>query len=1503
MLLGDLVSFKSDRFFEGAVQLRWVEERKEKAADAAEHFVFHGPRYHGVSQDESDGVSSAYKLKDTATLFMEFVEALALGEGANANPFTLVVAGYGSGKSHFALTLAKFLMAPSELLAGKIVRSIIESDAEIGQRVLDLLEKVEKPSLVVTLDGMSNFHLGSELSRAVLRQLKSSNLDLGPILELSPRFGYAQDFVKRNYEIRKDDFEKNSLLKGRDKDIICGALQENDDEVYQVVDDIYFKANGTRIPVEGRESAQDLINTVCESYCGENGYYSNLVILFDEFGRYLEYAAEKPWLAGDSALQQIFQGVQDNATHTRFVGFIQYELKAYLNRFSQKELSQLQRYITRFDSAQKLFLSTNLETLFAHLIEKKDTARLNALLEEESNRLAANETHALLCQNLPGSNKFPVWKDSKQFNQVIVKGCWPLHPLTTWFLTRQQDIVQTRSALTFIKDVIEGASRKNIETEKSRLFTISPADLVLRSMLQEITAAERAQGGVIAETLCSLLEKYKARLNEPQRLVLAGIMVLDKLRVATKDKAQIDKLLQLCTDLNSRALDEALSYLINEIGVVEWNRDLCQYELIADAATRGQFQQVLKRKLLALDGSKIGELFAARGRIVGGIGDIETDFAESKDISSRDWCFSALFVHSANYLDNVSRAFEEWSSTEDHDEAKGRVLYLYLGPLEDPGHYLTKSRELLNRLLCAKGVKAAPVWTVAIHDKEGAISENLSRFHVLEDKFLPDEVEKYRRFLPEERDRTLRVLRDEIQQAVQQRVSSVAGLDSVTEKRLKLTAQWIFEQIYASVLPFPFDGFQNKTGSGPKECLQLTRALVGRQVSFDWIATQATQIQNRVNRLFVKSWQVLGNDGKITLKPGLKDLAALLDKIEETLKQPSSSLYEAYRLLFLPPYGFNSSSAGLIIGLVLAREIPPRALIYNGENIGVQEWLLRAFPKGGKVSFDKSCLKSTRVIFLSEDSLHRWKMIIANLESEENLRKKIELFAAAKKLKRAEQVPETLLGRFEYLTEKVADAEHRFAEHVKKVQTLERSLEVALQRNDIVSIIRWGSDLKRLHREMESESELWGTDDFGEVIGLVSEAMKFLDNRVPEWVVLETCNGYGQLNPFRFKMEKTAENLVVLGLETEASLVENHKNRIISQIETRIKYETSITSAQDLVRQPLPSKGVAAWKLKEEIKICDSSLENLKKAYSAVGGPDIAKLIEQVQSRRKSASQCIEEQKKDLSAICDLKISSPQTIAMVRTKLTGLAAVFKGTPDEDYLADMNKQLDIFLGDMNAWGSAILSPEDTDRALSERIAERCNNLRSQVEAEEMEQIWDFEEVYTSYKESLVNERWEQSRKWLATVKPDLSALNTWSLTQCQKQLIAISDPPKFLSVQHAEEIDRLAKEISQRAKNLKEKEREDAALNWLEGIRGQVKILEKLSGADCERLLRALEKLPEFISEKEMSQVVALRSLLTQRQDELDVNSIIDRIRNLRDELKLELLRELKQMFDKLAEPS
>ena len=49
MRLGDIIAFRKDLYFEGAVQADWFYDR-EKAALVAENFVFHGKNYFGVEE-------------------------------------------------------------------------------------------------------------------------------------------------------------------------------------------------------------------------------------------------------------------------------------------------------------------------------------------------------------------------------------------------------------------------------------------------------------------------------------------------------------------------------------------------------------------------------------------------------------------------------------------------------------------------------------------------------------------------------------------------------------------------------------------------------------------------------------------------------------------------------------------------------------------------------------------------------------------------------------------------------------------------------------------------------------------------------------------------------------------------------------------------------------------------------------------------------------------------------------------------------------------------------------------------------------------------------------------------------------------------------------------------------------------------------------------------------------------------------------------------------------
>lgn len=95
MHIGDIIAFRKDLYFEGAVQADWFYS-PDKSAKVAENFVFHGKDYFGV---ESSGKG---KTIDT----VDFVRTLAHKlEDENANPLSLAIADYGTGKSHLSVTL------------------------------------------------------------------------------------------------------------------------------------------------------------------------------------------------------------------------------------------------------------------------------------------------------------------------------------------------------------------------------------------------------------------------------------------------------------------------------------------------------------------------------------------------------------------------------------------------------------------------------------------------------------------------------------------------------------------------------------------------------------------------------------------------------------------------------------------------------------------------------------------------------------------------------------------------------------------------------------------------------------------------------------------------------------------------------------------------------------------------------------------------------------------------------------------------------------------------------------------------------------------------------------------------------------------------------------------------------------------------------------------------------------------------------------------------------
>ncbi|MDM8517173.1 hypothetical protein QUF76_13310 [Desulfobacterales bacterium HSG16] len=89
--ISDVIDFRRDLYFDGAVQISWYESDPERRDQAASNFVFHGPAYHGVAETDIDKADD-FSLIDTASFTKEILDFLDPKSDKNF-PLALSIAG------------------------------------------------------------------------------------------------------------------------------------------------------------------------------------------------------------------------------------------------------------------------------------------------------------------------------------------------------------------------------------------------------------------------------------------------------------------------------------------------------------------------------------------------------------------------------------------------------------------------------------------------------------------------------------------------------------------------------------------------------------------------------------------------------------------------------------------------------------------------------------------------------------------------------------------------------------------------------------------------------------------------------------------------------------------------------------------------------------------------------------------------------------------------------------------------------------------------------------------------------------------------------------------------------------------------------------------------------------------------------------------------------------------------------------------------------------------
>lgn len=1375
MKYSDIVSFRKDLLFDGAVQISWFEKNEELAQKAAEHFVFHGPNYHGVVKDSLE--SSEHSLIDTATFTLNILERVS-GLGAD-DPFALAIAGYGTGKSHIGITLASLLSNPRSHVVHKILENLSLADKSIGEKAKQILENTNKPFLVVTLNGMQDFYLNGEIMRQIIAALTKANLDTSILKNLRPRFRTAASFTESLYSLLKDEFSKHFDPSYGKKEIV-DLLNNQDENVFMKVNKIYEQTLGNPITASGQESLHEFISVTKNHFCGLDKPFAGIVILFDEFGRYLEFAVQKPYIAGSGALQQLFEAVQGNSDSVFLLAFIQYELKAYISRIAPELREDINRYVGRFDFISKYRLSSNLETLIANLFEKKD------LLELE-NQVAAikiplKDIQASMKDWFPDLNNHALWLDQKQFENIVVKGCWPLNPVSTWVLNKLSTVgksLQQRSAFSFIADIFE--SYKNKECLPGQL--ILPIDLCNDAMIDEFLASEQyGQQGATAHAYQSVIHKHQYELSQDQRSLLKAILVSSKIGYKVKSKQECLQLLSVFSGLDIDKTEIIVNYLESEFAVLEWNDTLSRFDLVGDSVPKKSFMAILKREAGKI--ASRGEIFSHNYMKWSGIEVINTDFGIENNIDTKEWHYNALFSCLSLLNGQIEYSMQNWLSSINVDVPKGHLIYCYVGPesiIEEAKQYASQTLKNSMEKNNIDLTLGAPIAIQLLNDTDGSFGQKVAENWILAEhndeefqKKFSNYIRDHKNNLKEEMD--VQFSQMELQQDI------IFGTDkAIKGTKLKDMLTELFDVIYYQRIPFPFGKFDTARGNAAADSQQFTRELVLGNLDKEWIDAQNRQQRNRAHELFVKSWGIFGKDGSLRLKPTNEAVRNIIDLIEAIVVSPNNdtkndamSMGEVMRLLCAPPYGCNLASVGLILALFIGKRKDEINIMFNDEFIDFQKWLHLAL--SGRF-FELSVLDASYLVSVDKEELSEWEALLEKWEDEKKLLTRLDYCKKAEELQKRVSIPSTNLNyRYKWLQDKSKTDLISLKEYNDILNNELDKIYDGLEHNDIRKISWGGANLLDFKNKMNKNEDLWTDEQFEEISTQIEKAIQEIKIIFSSWLSALQLPNVESLGKFKDINKKIAMNLEKLGLLEEQKLLNEYVEKVDKKIKIITELNRLTSDIDNMVKTNIITESTPVSALNSFFVQADKFEEDLKGANQKIGLPQAdvdkaAKVLADYTHQIQKQLLSYNERMTELFNINSLLKKSD--LEYWRREIAALIGIYNGQPkDVEDLKQVLKHLDLIESHITKLSDSSLTNEELAATFDSCIQETEKNFYDDAPP------LDYENIYDELKKDIVKRREETANQWFKRNVPDINSvpnLAASGIIQLQKALLSSPQP--------------------------------------------------------------------------------------------------------------------------------
>lgn len=929
MEIKSILRFKNESIFDGAVQIDWFYDNNLRG-NVASSYIFHGPKYFGLSS--KDISTDNHKLIDTASFIKNMSDKIYLND--NSNRFILTIAGYGAGKSHLGVTMSALFSDNDNKEKENILNNIKEVDEDIYN---DLKHTINRPNLVIALNGMKNFNLNNEILKNAQQALQLQGQDTKILEEISTSYKTAEQFLNSIYDKMSKEFMLYASKSVRykyesEKDLKSKLLKDiyEEQEAFEIIDNVYREVVGHNIRWDDGVSASSILSKLNEEFCEKQKIFNKIILIFDEFGRFLEYASAFSNQAGDAALQQIFEAIQNANKNILFLGFIQSDLSAYISRVENPNIA---RYVGRYDRSDKYYLSSNLETVLANLIVKDDPMGvLEGLIDRKYTNYHIN-LHTNLNRWLKESNQKSVWSNKNLYNKVILKGCYPFHPITVWMLSTLSTWMQQRSTLNFASEIFD--KYKDYDIYYDELTYIYPTEIIKSGIFNELLNAE--EKGIQQSQYCLLyneiIVKYGDKLIEKEKEILQAILVANICKFKVHDKEDYKSLLKQCSGYDEDNINSILKSLEEDFGIIRFDLDSKTYDFMAEGNGKNDFLNEFKRKKNQI--STEGYIDVIDDKIKKELDiniDIETPFGIENNIISGEWRFSKRIIHINNVTEySIKSLIREQSTYMNINTAKGILMYVY----SDQESYMRV--DIVKNLINKYEINKYPIIFILINDSDNTVKNRLIDIKTLRE-FTQSQREKYNTILIKYYSDIVRIMVNKFKALERDRKYITGnGIEVINERQIKLCNESFFKA-YTKIVPFAFDGFGNSESKATITksngyLIEICKGLLNNSITKkEGFLNLSREEQNRAKSVLsvdsIKSWKVMSLD-YLLIEPQHTIILEIVNEVIESLETNTiKSIDLLFRKYMKVPYNFNINSLALLISYFIG---------FNRKNINIYQ--------------------------------------------------------------------------------------------------------------------------------------------------------------------------------------------------------------------------------------------------------------------------------------------------------------------------------------------------------------------------------------------------------------------------------------------------------------------------------------------------------------------------------------------------------------------------------------